>query len=511
MTMKHQRSVIVWAVVAQALILSGIAGAEAVATSKTGRLYFSWASTSITPEAPVAVGGQYHTRISGEVHDPLMATALAIETRDATGVIDQAVFVSCDLSVMRRKVTEDVRRRVAARVADFDVRKIVISATHTHTAPAMTDAEETDLHPYDFCGSWAYRIPADREDVMRPAEYLDFLAERLASVVVEAWQARKPGGMSAALSHAVVAHNRRAVYVDGSARMYGNTADPGFSHIEGVSVHSIDVLSFWRDDEHLEGLAITVYCPAQEVEGEKYLSADFWYDARRMLREKYHDKLQVLPLVGASGDQSPHLMWNKQAEFEARNGKGLSSREEIARRIVSAVDAVADESRRHIQTELAFQHRAEMVPLPVWQVSDERYREAQAAFEAGNDKTDQLSSPDYINWRVSRTLMARYSHQREHPSYEAELHMVRLGDVAIATNPFELFADYAVRIKARSPAVQTSVVQLTSDCAAYLPTRRAVVGRGYSARIVDGVVGPEGGDVLVNETVKILGEMWAGD
>ena len=511
MTMKYQRSVLLWAMMAQALILCSAGRAETVNTSRTGRLYFGWAGTSITPEAPVAVGGQYHTRISSEVHDPLSATALAVETRNAAGVIDQAVFVSCDLSVMRRKIQDDVRRRVAAQVAELDVRKIVISATHTHTAPALTDAEETDLHPYDFAGSWAYRIPADREDVMRPAAYLDFLAERLASVVVEAWQARKPGGMSAALGRAVVAHNRRAVYADGTARMYGNTSDPGFSHIEGVSDHSIDVLFFWRDDEHLAGVAINVYCPAQEVEGEKYLSADFWYDTRKMLREKYHDKLQVLPLVGASGDQSPHLMWNKPAELEARNRRGLSSREEIARRIVEAVDTVMDAGRRSIQTELAFHHRAEVVPLPVWQVSDERYAEAKSVFEAGKEKTDQLSSPDYINWRVSRTLMARHSHQQEHPFYEADLHMVRLGDVAVATNPFELFTDYGVQIKSLSPAVQTLVVQLTSDCAAYLPTRRAVAGGGYSARIVDGVVGPEGGDVLVNETVKILGEMWTGD
>ena len=76
------------------------------------------------------------------------------------------------------------------------------------------------------------------------------------------------------------------------------------------------------------------------------------------------------------------------------------------------------------------------------------------------------------------------------------------------TDPFELYTDYGVRLKARSPAMQTSVVQLTSGCAAYLPTRRAVQGGGYSARIVDGVVGPEGGDVLVDETVKALNEMW---
>jgi hypothetical protein len=204
-------------------------------------------------------------------------------------------------------------------------------------------------------------------------------------------------------------------------------------------------------------------------------------------------------------------MWNKQAELAQRNRRGLSSRQEIARRIVGAVDAVLEDARRNIQTELEFQHRAEVVPLPVWQVSAERYAQARDVFEAGKDKTDRLSSPDYINWRVSRTLMARHAYQQENPYYQAELHLLRLGDVAVTTNPFELYTDYGVRIKARSPAVQTLVVQITSGCAAYLPTRRAVAGGGYSARIVDGVVGPEGGDVLVNESVKILQAMWSRD
>ena len=40
------------------------------------------------------------------------------------------------------------------------------------------------------------------------------------------------------------------------------------------------------------------------------------------------------------------------------------------------------------------------------------------------------------------------------------MHVLRLGDVAIAANEFELFTDYGVQIKARSPAVQTLVIQL---------------------------------------------------
>ena len=141
---------------------------------------------------------------------------------------------------------------------------------------------------------------------------------------------------------------------------------------------------------------------------------------------------------------------------------------------------------------------------------DKSFSEAQATYEAGK-VWEKLSSQDYIHWRVSRTLMARYAHQKHEPHYRAELHFLRLGDVAVATNPFELYVDYGLRIKSRSPAAQTMVVQLTTDGAAYLPTTRAVAGGGYSARIVDGVVGPEGGDVLVDRSSKALSELWPGE
>ena len=255
-------------------------------------------------------------------------------------------------------------------------------------------------------------------------------------------------------------------------------------------------------------MAVTVYCPSQEVEGERYLSADFWYDTRKLLREKYHPELHVLSLCGAGGDQSPHVMWNKTAERARLEQAGRSSRQEIAYRIVNAVDQVMGASRGHIRVKLPLQHRVETVPLPVWKVSDERFARARTVYEAGKDWR-KMSSPEYINWRVSRTLMARHVHQKRDPYYRAELHFLRLGDVAVATNPFELYVDYGLRIKSRSPAVQTMVVQLTADCPAYLPTRRAVAGGGYSARIVDGVVGPEGGDVLVDRSSKALRELWS--
>jgi hypothetical protein len=76
-----------------------------------------------------------------------------------------------------------------------------------------------------------------------------------------------------------------------------------------------------------------------------------------------------------------------------------------------------------------------------------------------------------------------------------------------------------VQIEARSPAVQTFLIQLAStgqQHANYLPTPRAVAGgelneepfTNYSATVMNNSVGPEGGQVLVDRTVDAISELW---
>ena len=89
------------------------------------------------------------------------------------------------------------------------------------------------------------------EGVMTAKEYMDFHKSRIADAVIEAWKNRKPGGISFGLGTAVVGHNRRATYfaedssrsagavVNGFTKMYGNTNDPKFSHIEGYEDHYV--------------------------------------------------------------------------------------------------------------------------------------------------------------------------------------------------------------------------------------------------------------------------------
>ncbi len=109
-----------------------------------------------------------------------------------------------------------------------------------------------------------YELPED--GVMHPAAYVEFLAEQVASAAANAWNARTAGGAGWGLGHAVVAHNRRVLYANGQAQMYGNSNQATFTWIEGYEDHGVEVLFFWGPAGQLIATAINVACPAQEVE-----------------------------------------------------------------------------------------------------------------------------------------------------------------------------------------------------------------------------------------------------
>ena len=116
-----------------------VALAVAAAHVQAASLYAGASTTSITPDRPVALDGQLSTRISQGVESELTASALALESRDGETVAGQALLVACDLVAIREGVLEEVRAALAPRLPGFDVQKLILSATHTHTGPSLTE------------------------------------------------------------------------------------------------------------------------------------------------------------------------------------------------------------------------------------------------------------------------------------------------------------------------------------------------------------------------------------
>jgi hypothetical protein len=245
--------------------------------------------------------------------------------------------------------------------------------------------------------------------------------------------------------------------------------------------------------------AVNVACTAQEVESNLAVSADYWGEVRKRLRARHGDRLVVLGWIGAAGDQSPHLMYRKTAENRMLQLRGLTRLEEIARRVDEAWQEAYEVASKEKHAGVVLAHQVRSIELPPRMVTAEECAKAKASLRSAKSAL--------VGWH--QRVIDRYQQQQAGhvEPYTMELHALRVGDVAIATNDFELFTDYGIQIKARSAALQTFVIQL-AGAGTYLPTERAVRGGGYSAIVQSNRVGPPGGQVLVERTVELINGMW---
>ncbi|HEY5408381.1 MAG TPA: hypothetical protein VIJ92_14905 [Ginsengibacter sp.] len=469
-------------------------------------LYIGWATEDITAAGPASLYGQYYERISQYVQSPLTVTACAIESVNEDGETGQAIMVSMDLVHCLKSMQDSLRVAVKESIPDFDVRKLFLNATHTHSAPK----------------------PGFNDD------YGKLLLERLSRAVVSAWNYRQPAGVSRALSYAVVGHNRRVRYADGTAEMYGATDRSDFIGLEGPADQGVNMLFCWDENKDLTGIIMNVPCPAQVTEAKYYVSADYWGEVRKQLEDKFSRKIYILAQCGVSGDLSPRDLPRGYREREP-NMWDVSGIIEIGKRLVTTVMDAYPAAIENIQTKVVFEHAVKDISIPTRKVSKKEYEEAlRISNEIHSREPDDPDSPDtawnrflnemkkneklrdYGPWDNKNTdygivrkkdiVIEQYKNQGSNPFYEMELHVIRIGEVTIASNSFELFVDYGFSIMGRSMAEQTFLVQLSCDYGDYLPTEIALQGGGYSA--MANPVGPEGGRLLVEETVAMINNMW---
>ena len=473
---------------------------------KDGGLRIGWAMEDITPDGPVSLSGQYYERISKYVQSPLNVTACAIESTDEMGNKEQLIMVSVDLVGISKKLQDTLRIIVKDQIPEFEIRKLFLNATHTHSAPNPA------IDP----------------------EYKKMLLDRAGKAVITAWNNRKPAGISRDLGYAVVGYNRRVQYSNGTTEMYGRTDREDFIGIEGPTNSGVDMLFCWDLNYNLTGIIMNVSCPAQVTEAKYYVSADYWSEVRKHLKKKFSQNVYVLPQCGAAGDISPRDLPRGYKSGEP-NTWDIPGIVEIGRRLAQVIDAAYPDARNRIGTKAVFKHLVKNIDIPTRRVRKEEYENAlKIVNEIRSREPDDPNSPntawnrflieikenekikEYGPWdsktsdygwlKPMEAVLKQYQNQDKDTLYTMELHAVRLGDVAFVSNPFELYTDYGLSISGRNMAKQTFIIQLCGDIGGYLPTERALAGGGYSA--MANHIGPGGGDKLVNESVNLINEMW---
>ena len=493
------------------------------------KIKFGWSEVSLVPEGKkVSLVGQFYERISDVVETPITVNALAMECDG-----DAAIFCGCDLVSTPRSRLEDVRAYILKNAPTFPADKLMVSAIHTHTS--LGYARRTDSVGGSSLDVLTQLMPDAKyeklvtyqgDDLLDGEEARLFVIERIAKAATEAWANRAEGLYATGFGRAVVGMCRRVCYDDGSAKMWGDVDSPNFTELEAGNDSGVELMFTYTPDKKLTGVIANVACPAQVLEHRSFISSDYMGKLKRNLREKYGEDIYFLGLVAPAGDQCPRDMirWvQPESPIDDPNIERIDPRvrrqdpsmfdvsgcERIARRLATEVEyALADVTEYIGDTNLT--HKTMMVDLPLRRVTPAEYAAAKKTIEDfGKELGDgAINFVDNARMHVYAGTVARFEVQKTKDIVPIEVHVLRLGDIAFATNPFELFLNYGNQIRARSKAAQTFLVQLSCGAQAYLPTKKAEEGSHYSAYVSSGSVGHAGGDMLVRKTLSEINGMF---
>jgi neutral ceramidase len=154
-------------------------------------------------------------------------------------------------------------------------------------------------------------------------------------------------------------------------------------------------------------------------------------------------------------------------------------------------------------TDPVMDHRSNVIPMPIRHISDDLLAWAKGYLDRP-DAADNFAERCYAE--MAHELLEM---QRNEPLVATEVAAYRLGDYAVVTLPGEIFVEFGLDIKLKSPARRTFVVELANGIVGYVPTKRAFEGGGYEQRTAtSSKLDPVAGEMLVAVGRALLDSMF---
>ncbi len=436
------------------------------------------AAVDITPPIGTHLAGQFHDRVAETIHDPLNARALVLDDGST-----RVAIVACDLLSHKRSTVLKARELAAAETG-IPPENILITASHTHTGPRVADI---------------FPAPAD-------AEYLALLPRQIAGAIALAWGARQPGqvGVGSGWEESA-SHNRRFLRKDGTAQMHPPKGDPSFVGPEGPDDPEVGVLSARDADGRLFG-AIVNYTSHPIVVGiEPAVSADYPGYLVRAIEAVKGGPGKVLFINGAFANVCPIDVYDlKHREY------GWAWAERVGNVVAAEALRVIEKTDPMESPQIRVASR--QVELAIREIDDAQVRAAQALRERGEVVYRPDLTPEeraaYREWVYANEVVLLAEERRRSPTVRAEVQAIAIGDAAFVGIPGELFVEFGLEIKRRSPFLHTYVAGMANGCVGYLPTRKAFQGGGYETRLArSSKLVPEAGEILTETAVSLLGQL----
>lgn len=394
----------------------------------------------ITPtELPVPISGGILPQFASQVHDPLHARCLVLDD----GQVQVAIAI-VDILLLSREQA-DKAKELVGRKTGIPACRILIAATHTHSAPAVMAAHATD--------------PDE--------DYAEFMVAQIAKGITEAQKNLQPARIGWAMGQDDKnVFCRRYLMQPGTAATnpFGGTTEdraqmnPGHNNPNKISRTGpvdtdVAVLSIQTRDG--QPIALLSNYSTHYV-GAPAISADYF--------AVFCDR--ITQMIGAADVSPPFVAMLSNGtsgdanciDFERperRQFDRFTVGEDVARAAFQAYQTI----RYYDWVPLVVEQR--MLTLDVRMPGDAEVAEAQAVLAQLPEGRPRNITESYARETVLLSQMPS--------SHELKLQAIRIGRLGITALPVEAFGSTGLEIKRRSPLTPTFNISLANGYFGYVP------------------------------------------
>ena len=417
-----------------------------------GTLQVGAAEICITPHLGCHLDGNFTDRLSEDLHDDLYAKAVVLDNGET-----RLGIVVCDLIIVTREMADAVKAIVAEQ-AGIPPAQMLVTATHTHYAPAVAGALGTTPE----------------------VEYREQVPARIAEAVVLAARRLQPAQLGWAFGACPTeVHNRRWRLKDGSVRMNPGCLNPEAIEPVGPTDPTLSVLVTRTPDR--APLAVLGNLGLHYVGSRNGdISSDYFGEFCRALQRCAGRQFQAILSNGCFGDIN-----------NVNFGRAAPKSPHPYHRLERVANVVAGEAwkawntlwEEDYATDVALGAALAMVEL------SPRKPTAEQVAEAKEYLANHTIEDDLRTWIYSR----EYVLMTEQPDrLELPIQALRIGDVGVVGLPGEVFSEIGLALKQQSPFEHTVIIGLANATVGYVAPDHQIDWGGYEVELCRHVVAPKG-------------------
>lgn len=439
------------------VLFSGLA-AVLSSTAVEAELRAGAAMADVTPiQFPVLVNGGMTSRTAGKAVTKLHARAIVLDDGH-----ERLALVVVDSCMMTRRLLDDAKH-LAAQRTKIRPDRMLISATHTHTAPAAMGCLGTD------------------ED----AAYLPYLRDKLAEAIAQAESRLEPAEVGWAVSNAadftavrqwIIRPDRMVDDPFGNRTVRANMhagsnwdnavgeAGPEDPDLSMISIRSVTG----------RPIALLANFSMHYFSGVEALHADYFGLFCEGLQQHVaatakdaggdHPPFVALMSHGCSGD-----IWRRDYTQPVTGKWQSPGIDEYTQGLLKIALTAWDGIQYSATADLAMTERR--LPLAYRVPDKQRLEWAQRVVEKLGKNLPKTTEEVYAREQLIL---------HELQSTEVVLQGIRIGDIAIASTPNETYALTGLKLKLQSPLQKTMVIELANGGDGYIPPAEQHPLGGYN-------------------------------